>query len=234
MKKSIYIFYLCKKYNLFVMKKIICCLVFFLMCSNCLSAQETDSKQEFGVYLKGSLVHSYKFKLNNTLSNMGSKKLPEVLAGGVLGIFYGIKNVELTLDFGAEGFYSKTNTRLFNFLANVSAGYKLTLPKKNSLIFAGNIAYEGYNVFAHTVDGNLDFENAALINATMFHLELQQLMAGPKITWRNRMCDVSVGYDIGCIPLRWTSGRINLSNSPKERIDRVHLSLAVHLAKYDL
>jgi hypothetical protein len=189
----------------------------------------SDSK--FGIYIKGSLVHSYSFDLNNTLGNMGCKKIPDVLTAGVWGISYNIKKVEMTLDMGIEGHYSN-KTRLLNFIANTSVGYELMLQKKHSLIFAGNIAYNIYNVFANIEKGNLDFENATLTNATMFHLELQQLMIGPKITWRNKICDVSIGYDIGCIPLCWTSNSVNILNSPKERIDRIHFDLAIYFAKY--
>ena len=59
-----------------------------------------------------------------------------------------------------------------------------------------------------------------------------QFMVGPKITWRNEICHIGIGYDFGVVPTRWKSDDINILNSPKERIDRVHLSLAVNIARY--
>jgi hypothetical protein len=57
-------------------------------------------------------------------------------------------------------------------------------------------------------------------------------MIGPKITWRSPIFSVSLGYDFGVIPTLWTSDNLKVSNSPKERIDRIHFDLAVWLAKY--
>jgi hypothetical protein len=215
------------------MKRISLWLILFIVSVNCLFAQETTSKNEFGIYIKGSVEHSYPFKLNSTLSNIGCKKISDIMTSGVFGIYYDIKKIELTLDAGISGMYSK-KTRLLNGCANISVGYKLTLPKENSLIFAGNIGYVGYNVFTHSEKGNLDFENLEnpiLTNSTMFHLELLQFMAGPKVTWRNKICDVSAGYDFGCIPARWTSNNVNITNSPKERIDKIHLGLVVYILR---
>ena len=202
----------------------------FLLVSVSLSAQESKKKEEFGVYMKTTLAHNYKFKLNSTLTDLGCKKIPDIFMYGMLGFYFGIKKAEITVDFGAGGLYSKT-TRVFSSISNLSAGYKLTLPKKHSLIFAGNIAYEGYNVITRIEKGNLDFQNAVLTNSTAFHLELEQLMLGPKITWRNDgIYDISIGYDFGVMPMRWKSNTVNILNSPKERIDRIHIDFIIRFA----
>ena len=213
------------------MKKYFLGLAVVFVLSNCLYAQETKSKDEFGVYIKCGLSHDYQFKLNTTLANIGCKKTPDILTFGGLGFYYCIKKVEITLDGGVGGLYDK-NTRLINWVANVSVGYKLTLPKDHSLIFSGNIAHTAYNIFTYVEKGNLDFENSTLTNSTMFHLELQQLMAGPRITWRHDMFDIGIGYDFGCIPFRLKSNNVNLSNSPKERIDRIYFDLKFIFLKH--
>ena len=208
------------------MKKVFVGLVFFLVSVSSLFAQETTAKEEFGIYIKGSVAHNYNFKLNNTLTGIGCKKIPNILTYGLFGFYFDVKKVEITMDLGVGGMYSKT-TRVFNFLANVSVGYKLALPKKQSLIFAGNIAYEGYNALTRIDKGNLDFQNAVLTNSTAFLLELSQCMIGPKITWRNNIIPISIGYDFGIVPLRWTSNTVNILNSPKERIDRIHIDFEI-------
>ncbi|MDR1180650.1 MAG: hypothetical protein LBL13_01540, partial [Bacteroidales bacterium] len=206
-------------------------LILFIVSANYLFAQETTSKNKFGIYIKAGVEHDYPFKLNSTLSMMGYKNIPDILTSGVFGIYYDIKKIELAYEAGISGAYAKT--RLLNVCANLSVGYILTLPKEHRLIFSGNIAYVGYSVFAHSEKGNLDFDNLEnpLTNSTMFHLELQQFMAGTKVTWRNQICDVSIGYDFGCVPARWKSNNVNITNSPKERIDKVHLDLAVYFLR---
>ena len=66
----------------------------------------------------------------------------------------------------------------------------------------------------------------------MFHLRLYQFIIGPKITWRSQIFSVSLGYDFGIVPTLWKSDNLEISNSPKEKIDRVHLSFAFNIARY--
>ena len=208
------------------MKKNIFGLVIFLVCSSSLFAQETTLKEEFGIYIKGSVAHNYNFKLNNSLTDIKCKKIPDIFTYGLLGCYFDINKIAITLDLGVGGMYSKT-TRVFNFLTNVSVGYKLALPKKQSLISSGNIAYEGYNVITRINKGDLDLQNAGLSNSTAFFLELSQCMIGPKITWCNNIIPISIGYDFGIVPFRWKSNSVNVFNSPKERIDRIHIDFEI-------
>ena len=212
--------------------KIISLLVLFMVSANCLFSQETKSKNEIGIHMKASLSHDYPFKLNTTLKDIGCKKMPDLMTFGGFGLYYDIKKVELTLDALIGGMYDK-KTRVLAGISSLSAGYKLTLPKKSNLIFACNVTYTEYSVFTHSEKGNLDFQNSTLTNSTMFNLELYQLMAGPKITWRyDNFFNISVGYDFGCIPTRWKSSNVNISNSPKERIDRIYFDIGIILLRY--
>jgi hypothetical protein len=205
-------------------------LVFVL--SNCLFAQTKDLGFRF--YIQAGLAHSYKFKLNSTLTDIGYKKIPDVFTFGLFGISYDIKNqVEIAFEGGVESMGYGKKTRLVNIIANLSVGYILTLSKEHHyLIFAGNFAVDEYNVYAYQEKGSLNFQNPILINSNMFHLRIYQFMVGPKITWRSKFFSVGIGYDFGVVPTRWKSDNLKISNSSKERIDKIHLNLAVNLAKY--
>lgn len=213
------------------MKKIIFGTVFFLFIFSSVSAQTSDTKNKGGFYLKGSLAHCYTFKLNSLLTDIETAKIPNVLVSGSLGLYYDIKDVVFAAEIGVGGM-NNGNTRIINVPCHILVGYKLSLPKNQSLVFAGNIGYELYNVYASGDKGHLDFENSVLSNSTMFHLNLNQMVLGPEIIWRNKICHVGIGYDFGCIPAAWKSGDVTISKSPKERIDRVHLDLMIHIAHY--
>jgi hypothetical protein len=213
------------------MKKSFFGLVFVFVFSNCLFAQTEELGISF--YIKGGAAHSYKFRLNSILSDIGCKKIPDIFTFGLAGISYDIKNkVEIAFECGVEGMGYGKKTRLANIMANLSAGYILTLPKEHRLIFAGNFAINEYNIYAYQEKGSLNFQTLALTNSNMFHLRMYQFMVGPKITWRSKIFSVGIGYDFGVVPVRWKSDNLEISNSPKERIDRVYLSLAVNLARY--
>ena len=214
------------------MKNIFLGFVFFFVSASSLFAQEKNrTVEDVGLYIKAFVVHNYNFKLNSTLTDMGHKKIPNILTGGTVGLYLDIKKMTFTMDLGVEGmYYSKT--RILNFISNISAGYKLTLPKKQSLIFAGNIAYNEHNVYTYADKGNINFQNPDLSNPTMFHLKLDQIMLGPKITWRNTICQIGIGYDFGIIPIHWKSTSVNITNSPKERIDKIHFDIAVKIVNY--
>jgi len=213
------------------MKTFLCTLAFVFVFSNSLFAQTEELGVSF--YLKGGFSHSYGFKLNNTLSYLGCKQIPAISAFGLFGISYDIKKkVEVAFEGGIGGMGYGEKTRSLNTTAILSAGYILALPKKNRLIFAGNLVLDEHHVYAYREKGNLNFQNPELTNTNMFHLKLYQFMIGPKITWRNELFHVGIGYDFGVVPIRWRSDNLKLSNSPKERIDRFYLSLAFNIATY--
>jgi hypothetical protein len=194
-------------------------------------SQTSTQTSNSGVYLIAGIAHDFNFKINKTLIDLGGKKIPDILTGVKIGLYYDIKKVALSLETGVETM-ANSKTTMVGVPSSLSAGYKWVLPKNHNLIFAGNISYTVYNVTAYIEKGGLDIQNATLINPRVFGLQLHQLQAGAKITWRSKYCHFGIGYDIGCIPTTWKSTTVHIANSPKERIDRVHLDFGAVIIKY--
>ncbi|MDR1793136.1 MAG: hypothetical protein LBR36_06845 [Bacteroidales bacterium] len=185
-----------------------------------------------GMYSTLSVAYTHDFLLNKSLKDLGTQTIPAVSISDVIGLAINYKHLAFTLDYGV-GFMAKKKIVSASFLTNALLGYQLSLPKEQSLIFAGNISYELYGVRAFITKGDIDLKNNTLSSTTYFALLLHQLRIGPKITYHNKDIDISIGYDFGCIPLRWQSSEnVNVTNSPKERTDKVYISLTTYFKKF--
>ncbi|MDR2409831.1 MAG: hypothetical protein LBE13_17215 [Bacteroidales bacterium] len=204
-------------------------ILMFLLLSMTLAVAQ--SKLDGGLYLKTGIAHSYKFQMNEILTNMKTDKIPIIITLASLGVHVDYRNVVYSLDIGIGGMGNK-QTWSTNLLANLSIGYQLFLPDENSLIFSGTLSYELYNVYSYLTKGSLDMEAAILITPTQFNVQLHQFMPGAKIAWRNKFTTIGIGYDVGCIPMSWTSDVVTISNNTKERINRIHFDIAYDIRKF--
>ncbi|MDR1182207.1 MAG: hypothetical protein LBL13_09560 [Bacteroidales bacterium] len=223
------IFRACKKEEERKMQKKILVLMIFFLSTVAVVAQ---SELGGGLYASIGIAHNYKFQLSKILKDMGTDKIPQISSSVAIGTHIDYRKVVYSVDLGVESMYlAKKQTRSTNLLANLSAGYQLFLPDKNSLIFSGNLSYEIYNVSSYLTKGSLDMATSAII-PTQFRLQLHQFMVGAKIGWRNEYTTIWVGYDFGCIPMSWTSNVVQVFNSVNERIDRIHFDVAYDIRKY--
>jgi hypothetical protein len=202
-------------------------LMFFMLSIIAVTAQ---SKVGGGVYGNIGIAHNYKFQLDKILKDMGRDKISPFASSVSIGTHVDYRNVVYSLDLGIENMYT-TKTPSTNLLVNLSVGYQLFLPKENSLIFSGNLCYELYNVHSYLTKGSWNMQNGALI-PTEFSVQLHQFMIGAKFSWRSDYLTLGIGYDVGCIPTTWQSGSVEISNSPKERIDRVHFDITYDIRKF--